>query len=130
MLVIECFGVFFGGAAGCLARFFFSRWAQAFLPHREFPWGIWLCNVLGCLLAGLLVGYLSDRLMGSAFWRAALYIGFLGGFTTFSSFSMDTIFMFHRGDILAALSNILLTVVTCLLATLAGFSLMKAVSGV
>ena len=66
------------------------------------------------------------RLGVGPLWRAAILIGFLGGFTTFSSFSIDTITMMQQGDMMSALSNIVLTVFFCLVATAGGLLITRA----
>lgn len=120
ILLKESLSVMLGGAFGSLGRFGLSRWIQTISHHKDYPWGIFACNVLGCLVMGILAGLLIHRLEVGSLWRAALLIGFLGGFTTFSSFSIDTITLLQQGDIMSALSNIVLTLFFCLIATAGG----------
>lgn len=126
ILLKETLAVMGGGAFGCLARFMLSRWIQTISNHKDYPWGIFVCNVLGCLLMGILAGILIHRLEVGPLWRAAILIGFLGGFTTFSSFSIDTITLMQQGDMMSALSNIVLTVFFCLVATAGGLLIAKS----
>lgn len=77
-------------------------------------------NVLGCLAIGFLSEILLDRFALSSVWRAGILIGFLGGFTTFSSFSLDTINLFEQGAYVAATLNILLNTTLCIIATAFG----------
>jgi len=125
MLLKESLAIAFGGAAGSLGRFALSRWIQSISHHKDYPWGIFVVNVVGCLLIGILAGVLIHRMGIGPVWRAALIIGFLGGFTTFSSFSLDTITLLVQGDMMSALSNIVLTLFFCLIATAGGFFITK-----
>ena len=126
ILTKEFIAVAIGGAIGSISRFGLSRWIQTVLRHKDYPWGIFVCNVLGCLLVGILAGILIHRFEMGPVWRAALLIGVLGGFTTFSSFSIDTITMMQAGQYGAAFSNIILTLVFCLIATAGGLMLTRS----
>ena len=90
LLAKEIVAVALGGGVGSVLRFALSRWVQSWVPGRAFPWGMFVCNVLGCLLVGLLAGILIHRMSVGPLWRAGILIGVLGGFTSFSSFSLDT----------------------------------------
>mgnify|MGYP006450967635 CR=1 FL=1 len=125
----ECMAVLLGGGVGSLSRFGLSRWIQSISHHKHYPWGVFVCNVLGCLLIGIVAGILIHRMEMGPFWRAAILIGFLGGFTTFSSFSIDTITLIQQGDIMSALSNVFLTVILCLIATAGGLYITKSLMG-
>jgi len=108
-----------GGAAGSVAR---TAVALA-LPSR-FPWAILLVNVAGSLL----IGWLMARLGGvddpvALRFRALLITGFCGGFTTFSTFSWQTLEQMMKGAWGAAIANVLLSVSLCLLAVWLGFRL-------
>lgn len=108
-----------GGAAGALLRYWASTGVYA-LVGRGFPYGTLVVNVSGSLLMGLLYVLLVERLALSVEWRAALLIGALGAFTTFSTFSMETFALFEDGERLKALMNILLSVTLCLVAVWLG----------
>ena len=97
------FAVAVGGAFGSVARHLLAARITAWLGSG-FPWGIFMVNVLGGFIMGLLVELMALKWSLSMEWRAFLKVGILGGFTTFSSFSLDTVAMMQRGDFgLAAL---------------------------
>lgn len=116
----EILAVGFGGALGAMSRFGLSGWMQSLRIFQGFPVGILSCNVIGSLLIGLFFGYFEYRLSAGPVYRSMLMIGFLGGFTTFSSFSLDTFHLFQLGQPLVALTNIGVSVLACLLATALG----------
>src|SRR3569832_2984781 len=87
---------------------------------RNFPYGTLLINVSGSLIMGLLYVLLGERLALSPEWRAAILIGMLGGYTTFSSFSIETLLLFEQGEQFKAMMNVLLSVSLCLLAVWLG----------
>lgn len=108
-----------GGAVGSVLRFWVSNWVTGMLG-RGFPYGTLLVNVSGSLLMGFLYVALIEKFNASTEWRALLLIGLLGGFTTFSSFSMETFNLIEAGEILKALGNVILSVSVCLAATWLG----------
>jgi len=126
LLTKEFIAVAFGGAVGSVSRFGLSRWIQTISHHKDYPWGIFICNVLGCLLMGILAGILVHRFELGPVWRAGILIGLLGGFTTFSSFSIDTITLIQVGDVGSALTNVFLTLFFCLIATAGGLLITKS----
>ncbi len=92
-----------GGAIGSVARYMSTAVVGAVLG-TEFPWGILLVNVSGSMILGLLIELMVPHWTLNMEWRAFLTIGIMGGFTTFSSFSLDTVALMQRGDFaLAAL---------------------------
>lgn len=108
-----------GGALGSVLRFWMSTWVSG-QWGRDFPYGTLAVNVLGCLLMGILFVLLTERLSLAPVWRAGLLIGVLGGFTTFSAFSMETVSLIESGASLRALLNIMASVVVCVGATWVG----------
>jgi CrcB protein len=104
-----------GGALGALGRFGLSSGVYRLLG-RDFPWGTLAVNVLGSFLMGLLFVLFLDRLAGPPELRSAILVGFLGAFTTFSTFSMETLVLVEQGFVVKGLLNILASVLLCLLA--------------
>lgn len=111
--------VFAGGGLGALCRFaatsFIGRWAGT-----TFPWGTMFVNVAGSLVMGLVIAWLALRSSGDAHLRLLLATGFLGGFTTFSAFSLDAVSLYEQGAISAAAGYIAASVVVSILALFAG----------
>jgi CrcB protein len=107
------------GALGCLARYFLSGWVHG-LIGSALPYGTLVVNVIGAFLIGLVmeVGLRSTAV--SPELRIGLTIGFLGGFTTFSSFSYETFRLLEGAQLPQALANVLLSVVACLAFTFLG----------
>ncbi len=92
-----------GGACGALARYGAGRLVAA-VVEQPFPWGTWTVNLVGCLLIGLSVP-LFGQFGGSDDVRLFLVVGFLGAFTTFSTFSLDTMALWGSGRGLLAMCN-------------------------
>ncbi len=99
-----------GGAVGAVLRYLMAT-ATYRLFGQAFPYGTLAVNVLGSLLMGLLYVWLLERSMASAELRAALTVGLLGAFTTFSTFSLETVSLLEQGDLGKAFLNISLSVV-------------------
>ena len=119
--------IFLGGGLGATARHFVGLAAlRQFGPG--FPYGTMAVNVTGCLIMGLFVGFLVTR-GGSNELRLFFATGVLGGFTTFSAFSLDVINLWERGTQFPAFLYVMGTVVMCIAAVFAGYWLMRAASG-
>jgi fluoride exporter len=113
-----------GGALGSLARWWVAQaMLVAFGP--EFPWGTVLANLSGCLLIGFVAGASGPdgRLIGSSFVREFVVVGICGGYTTFSSFSLQTVGMLQAGDLSRAAANVAVSLIGCIGATFAGYAL-------
>lgn len=108
-----------GGAVGSLLRFWMSNWVHSF-ADRSFPYGTLAVNVLGCLIMGFLFVLFIDRLSDNTVLRAGILIGVLGGFTTFSSFSIETFNLIEQGAWVKALANMSGSLVLCISATWIG----------
>lgn len=114
------FFIFIGAGLGGVLRYGISNGVYR-LFKQQFPIGTLVVNVSGCFLMGLLFVFLLNRVeQFSSELRALLLIGMLGGYTTFSSFSIETINLFENGNWLNASMNIFLSVGLCLIATWLG----------
>lgn len=116
--------VMVGGAFGSGARYLTGRAALALLGP-EFPFGTLAVNLIGGALMGVLAGVLA-RTGAAESWRLLLGVGVLGGFTTFSSFSLDVVTMIERDAAGAALGYALLSVLGSVLALFAGLWLTRS----
>lgn len=104
------------GALGCLARYYLSGWVYDLLG-RDFPYGTLVVNILGAFLIGLIMEFGLRGTLLPVDLRVGLTIGFLGGLTTFSTFSYETFRLLEGGEFLAATSNVLTSVIVCLVFT-------------
>lgn len=112
--------IFIGAGLGGVLRYWVSNGIY-FLLGRQFPYGTLVANVTGCFLMGLLFVLTLERSVSMASqFRALLLIGLLGGYTTFSSFSIETFSLFESGSWFSALTNIFLSIIMCIAATWLG----------
>jgi CrcB protein len=115
-----------GGAAGSVLRYLIGGRVQQFAPHG-FPVGTLVVNVVGCFLIGIFIRQFMN-IQTHNHMRALLIVGFCGGFTTFSAFSMESVGLIEGGEYSRAFSYILLSVALCLTATFAGMTVMRAIA--
>ena len=119
-------GVLVGGAIGAL-----SRYGLDVLIERntvsDFPWATFVVNVAGCLVVGFIIAALVDRHNAPSWLRAALVIGFCGGFTTFSTFAQESVDLFEAKLTVLAVASISANVVVGIVAVLAGAGLGRRV---
>jgi len=115
-----------GGFIGSVSRYLTSIYVNK-LFDSSFPYGTLTVNIAGSLLIGLLFGF-SDRFNWfTPEWRFFLAAGFCGGFTTFSTFSYETIILLREGDWFLGFGNISLSVIVCLAATFLGNLLVRII---
>ncbi|MCW2396369.1 MULTISPECIES: fluoride efflux transporter CrcB [unclassified Sphingobium] len=119
--------VMIGGAIGAALRYQLGR-ASLGIMGPGYPWGTLAANVLGGLAMGLVAGWLAARYQGQQGEQIRLLVavGVLGGFTTFSAFSLETMLMIERGEALNALGYVLLSVAASIGALALGLTLMRS----
>ncbi len=113
-----------GSMAGGVARYLLSMWIKQILPSL-FPWGTFIVNMSGCLLIGLLSGWLSSQPLLPIHHRLLFIIGFCGSFTTFSTFTMDNLNLLTTKTYGLFFLNISASIVLGLLCTAIGFWLTR-----
>ena len=117
-----------GGAIGSIARYGVGIAAQRLAPASAWPWGTLTVNVVGGLLMGLLAGWLAHRAAANtADLHALIGVGLLGGFTTFSAFSLETALMIERREIGAAALYVGLSVLLAVAALFIGLIIARRV---
>ena len=115
-------GIF--GGLGCVARYMISGWVYN-LAGRSLPYGTLAVNVIGSLLLGVIMeGSMRSTLLSPEL-RIGLTVGFMGGFTTFSTFSYETVRLLEEGSLIAAGANILLNATVCIAAAVVGIYLAR-----
>jgi CrcB protein len=115
-----------GGALGSMLRFAASTAVHSLLG-RAFPWGTLFVNVSGSFIMGALYVLLVERAALGPEWRALLMVGVMGGYTTFSSFSIETLNLIEGGDLTKAFANMAASLVACLIAVWFGMMLGRQV---
>ncbi|MBX4867885.1 fluoride efflux transporter CrcB [Rhizobium bangladeshense] len=123
--MIQALLVAVGGAIGSLLRYFVGQWALR-LMGPAFPWGTLAVNVVGCFVIGVLAELIARKFNASLELRLLLITGFLGGFTTFSAFSLDAISLFERGEAVAGGIYMAASVGLSMMAVFAGLAIMRA----
>jgi fluoride exporter len=120
-----------GGAIGAALRYQLGRLAFHVTgpnPRFDWPWATLAANVIGGLVMGLFAGWLAARALGGEQVRLFFAVGVLGGFTTFSAFSLETVLMIERGQSAAALGYVLASVVASVGALALGLTVMRSVA--
>jgi CrcB protein len=118
--------VFLGGGLGAALRHGVNI-ASARLSGTAFPYATLIANVSGSLVMGLLAGYFAFRSGTSQHWRLFLTTGILGGYTTFSTFSLDAVVLYERGEAAMAALYVILSVTLAVGGLLAGLWLVRSV---
>ncbi len=121
MLLVGLVGI--GGFVGAVMRYLLSGWVQDLLGEPSWPYGTLAVNVIGCLALGLLVGLAESKSLFSPEARALVFIGVLGGFTTFSTFGVETSALMRDGQMAGAALNVALQVLLGIGAAWAGYFL-------
>ena len=119
-----------GGAAGALSRYWLSAAVMALASRSNlafFPYGTLLVNVIGSLMMGVFYVLIVDKALLPADLKSVAMVGFLGAFTTFSTFSLEAVNLFENGQPLAAFIYIVASVVICILAAALAVSLTRLI---
>jgi CrcB protein len=123
----QLLAVLLGGALGALMRFIVST-SITQKVDTNFPFGTLTVNIIGSFLVGFLSMWLVEKAGLDPVWRMAIFVGFLGAFTTFSTFSLETLNLFEQGLPLRALLNMILSVTLSVLAVWLGVLAGKSIS--
>ena len=122
----QIFAIALGGASGAVLRFLVSTGIYNWLG-RGFPYGTLTVNIIGSFLIGLLTeALILQRVAISLEFRSAILVGFLGAFTTFSTFSLETFYLIEQGNLTKAIFNILISLCTCIFAVWIGLLMGRA----
>jgi CrcB protein len=124
-MMVYSLAVGLGGALGAVSRYWLMLWVGS-LAGSRFPWGTAFVNVLGSVVIGVLYVLISERLLLSEYWRGLLVVGYLGAFTTFSTFSLDTLLLLQEGRWLQGLAYVTGSVLLCLAGAWLGMLLTRA----
>src|SRR5258707_15587089 len=116
--------VFIGGGLGSMLRHLVNVVSPRLLG-TAFPWGTFIINITGSIVMGLIAGYLAFKGEASQPWRLFLMTGVLGGYTTFSAYSLDAALLYERGEIGLALLYVVGSVVLSIAGLFAGLALMR-----
>ena len=114
-----------GGFIGSIARYLLSGWVLHHTLGGKLPWSTFVVNVLGCLLIGVLSGMIERLEWFTPQMRLLLLTGLLGGFTTFSAFGLETVFLLRRGEVLIAVAYALSSVAVCVTAVWVGLRMIE-----
>jgi CrcB protein len=117
--MLKILAVAVGGSIGATTRYLVSNWAAERFG-AGFPYGTLIVNVVGCFIIGAFMTMTTERLIVSPYWRLLITVGFVGGLTTFSSFSYETFRLLEDTDLIMAFYNIALNVILGFLATWMG----------
>ena len=114
--------VFFGGGLGSTVRFSLGRWVNT-LHNHHFPWGTLVVNIVACFVLGFVIGLADHKNVISASSRLFWTVGFCGGFSTFSTFSNETLYLIQSGFTLSLILYISLSLLLCVTAIFGGLYL-------
>jgi CrcB protein len=116
--------VFFGGGLGASLRHLINLTCARWIG-TAFPWGTFIINITGSTVMGLIAGYLAFKGEASQPWRLFAMTGILGGYTTFSAFSLDTALLYERGELGLAALYVLGSVILAIAGLFAGLAIIR-----
>ncbi len=114
--------VFFGGGLGSVIRYSLGKWISDLHTH-DFPWGTLVVNVAACFALGLIIGMADHKQIISPSARLFWVVGFCGGFSTFSTFSQETLYLLQSGFTTSMIFYITVSLLACIGATFGGLYL-------
>jgi CrcB protein len=126
-LLLNLLFVGLGGFIGASLRYATGLFVGRFITDAQFPYGTFVVNMVGCLLIGFIAGVTDSRELMNDTSRAFVFTGMLGAFTTFSTFSYETMGLLQNGQTSPALTNLGLQIVLGLLAVWVGIQLAKLI---
>lgn len=115
----ELIAVFIGSGLGGLTRFGLSKWVDNW-HNNLFPFGTFIVNILACFALGFIIGLIDQRQILSPATRLFFTIGFCGGFSTFSTFSIEALKLFQQGNYISLILYIFGSILLCVTATFGG----------
>lgn len=115
-----------GGSIGAVSRYLVSTWAAERFG-ASFPYGTLIVNVVGCFIIGIFMTMTTERFIINPYWRLLITVGFVGGLTTFSSFSYETFRLLEDADMMMAFYNIALNLALGFFATWLGIGAARLV---
>ncbi len=115
-----------GGFLGANARYWLGLWVDTNWSN-QFPWGTFVINISGCFILGLFATIMSERIIPAPHLRLLVSIGFVGAYTTFSTFEYETLRLAEGGSMLRALANVLASVLVGFLAVWLGTKLARGI---
>jgi CrcB protein len=125
--MIKLLLVGFGGFIGAISRYWIGSYFEGHSEFLSFPVGILIVNLVGCLIIGMLAGLAESTTLISEEIKLLLFVGLLGSFTTFSTFSHDTMNLITNGLFIHAMLNVLISVVIGIVAVALGFKSMQLI---
>jgi CrcB protein len=123
MMLINASLVGVGGFIGAIFRYGLSGFVQRSATLGTFPYGTLVVNMIGCLLIGIAVGIIDSRQMVNPEFRSFVLVGVLGGFTTYSTFGLETFALLRDADFLRASANVAIHILLGLVLVWIGYSL-------